>query len=178
MRPSLDQRGFSLVEIMVVVVVIAFSVSVVVVRFDFNLGPKELREEIRRFDVLFHMAWEQAQIEGRSVGVEVERDRFAFFSYDPLQRQWQSMEQDEFFATRELPEGMYFDLRLEDKSIELQTDEEADEDNDISPQILLLSSGEATPFNLYVEADNSDIAYELIVDPLGDSELIEHDRGF
>ena len=173
-RRRLGQRGFTLVEIMVVVVVIAIGVTVIMTRYDFRLGPKE----IRRFNVLFHMAWEQAQIEGRSVGIEIDRGSFSFYSYDPLQRQWQTMENDEFFRTRELPEGMFFDLRLEDKAIELPTDEESDDDIDISPQILLLASGEATPFNLFVESDNADVAFELIVDPLGDTELIEHDRGF
>jgi hypothetical protein len=88
------------------------------------------------------------------------------------------MENDEFFRTRELPDGIYFDLRMEDKAIELQTDDDDDSDIDISPQVLLLASGEATPFNLYVESDDTDIAYELVVDVLGDSELLEHDRGF
>ena len=78
----------------------------------------------------------------------------------------------------ELPDGIYFDLRMEDKAIELQTDDDDDSDIDISPQVLLLASGEATPFNLYVESDDTDIAYELVVDVLGDSELLEHDRGF
>lgn len=178
MPKRLDQRGFTLVEIMVVVVVIAIAVTTVVVKYDFNLGPKHLREEIRRFDRLFQLAWEQAQIEGRSVGIEIEQSRFSFFTYDPLQRQWVGMENDEFFKTRELPEGIYFDLRMEDKDIELPTDDDEDSDIDISPQVLLLASGEATPFNLYVESDNSDIAFELVVDVLGDSELIEHDRGF
>jgi len=174
----LDQRGFTLVEIMVVTVLIAIMATVIVVRFDFRLGPRELREEIRRFDVLFHMAWEQAQIEGRSVGIEIDRSSFSFFTYDPLQRQWLSMENDEFFRRRELPPGIYFDLRLEDKAIELPTDEESEDDNDISPQILLLASGEATPFNLFIESDNADVAFELIVDQIGDSELIEHDRAY
>ncbi|MFK7886198.1 MAG: type II secretion system minor pseudopilin GspH [Gammaproteobacteria bacterium] len=178
MTRRLDQRGFTLIEIMVVVVLIGIAVTTIVVKFDFNLGPKEVREEVRRFERLFQMAWEQAQIEGRSVGIEIDQSSFSFYSYDPLQRQWVGMENDEFFKTRELPDGIYFDLRMEDKDIELQTNDDDDTDIDISPQVLLLSSGEATPFNLYVESDTSDIAYELVVDVLGDSELIEHDRGF
>lgn len=174
----LRQRAFTLVEIMVVVVLIAIMVTVIVVRFDFQLGPRQLREEIRRFDVLLHLAWEQAQIEGRSVGIEIDRGSFSFYSYDPLQRQWVSMENDEFFRRRELPEGIYFDLRLENKAIELPTNEESEDDNDISPQVLLLASGEATPFNLFVESDNASVAFELIVDVIGDSELIEHEKAF
>lgn len=170
------QRGFTLIEILVVIVVIGTVVGVIAVRFDFNTSDDTLREHTRRLDVLLHLAWEQAQIEGRSVGLQIERDSFSFYTYDPLQRQWFAMEEDEFFRRRELPEGVTFDLRMEDKDIELPTAEEVE--GEVAPQVLLLSSGEATPFSLFVESDDTDIVYELTVDPLGGSEIVEHDRGF
>lgn len=173
---SVRQRGFTLIEIVVVTTIIAIIVAAIAVRFDFDTSDERMREQIRRFDVLLHLAWEQAQIEGRSVGLQVEQDAFSFFTYDPLQRQWFALDEDEFFRRRELPQDMTFDLRMEDKNIELPTAE--DDDNKIAPQILLLSSGEATPFSLFLESDSSDIAFELIVDPMGESETIEHDRGF
>ena len=182
-RPAttrLGQRGFTLIEILVVVVIIGTLVTAIMVRTgSFSQGDRRLREEVRRFDVLMNLAWEQAQIEGRSIGIKIDRDRFSFYSYDPLQRQWTTMENDDLFRTRELMEGIDLDLRMENQSVELPTDDgDDDEDTDINPQILLLASGEATPFNLYVEADFTDVDIELVVDVLGESEIIEHDRGF
>lgn len=174
MRPR--QRGFTLIEIVVVVAVIAIAVTVIAVRFDFNRSDDELREQTRRLQVLLHLAWEQAQIEGRSVGLQIERDSFNFVTYDPLQRTWLAMDEEAMFRRRELPEGMTFDLEMEDKDIELPTDDE--DENAIRPQVLLLASGEATPFSLFVESDDTDITYELLVDALGDSQIVEHDRGF
>lgn len=174
------ERGFTLVEMIVVVVMIGFLAATLMIRAGaFSQGDRRLREEVRRFDVLFHFAWEQAQIEGRSIGIKIDRDRFSFYSYDPLNRQWSTMENDSLFQTHELAEGIELDLRMENQSVELPTGEDDDEeDTDINPQILLLASGEATPFSLYAEADFTDIDFELVVDVLGDSELIEHDRGF
>lgn len=174
------QRGFTLVEMIVVVVMIGFLAGTLMIRAGaFSQGDRKLREELRRFDVLFHVAWEQAQIEGRTIGIKIDRDRISFYSYDPLNRSWATMENDDLFKTREFSDGIELDLRMENQSVELPTGEDDEEsDSDINPQILLMASGEATPFSLYAEADFTDIDFELVVDVLGDTELIEYDRGF
>ena len=180
--PADRSAGFSLVEIMVVVVIVGILAAAIVPRFNFDTSEERLREEIRRFDVLLSMAWEQAIIEGRSVGVEIEREAYTFYVYDPLDRQWYNLENDSLLKRRELPEGTYFDLRMEDQEIELATGDEDDEDDDdldeVVPQVLLLASGEATPFSIYVESDDTETEFELVVDPFGDSEIIEHSNDF
>jgi general secretion pathway protein H len=177
------QRGFTLIEIVVVAFIIAIMASTIAVRFNFDTSDKRLREEVRRLDVLLHLAWEQSLIEGRSVGLEITRDSYRFFLYDQFERRWITMQDDRLLKERTLPEGTRFDLRMENTDIELPGPEDDDDDDDndgldnIQPQIMLLSSGEVTPFNVFVENDDTDVRYELIVDAIGGSEIVEHDDG-
>ena len=60
-------------------------------------------------------------------------------------------------------------------------EEDADSDAEIvapTPQILMLSSGEITPFDLYFEMEKIEPAYQLSVLPDGTRELTELEYGY
>lgn len=62
------------------------------------------------------------------------------------------------FAQRELPEGLRFRLRLESREVVLKPNlpqrGDKDENKKNPPHIMVLSSGDVSPFELEIERDN------------------------
>ena len=97
------------------------------------------------------------------LGLRLEPTGYRFLSYDPEAFLWEDLAADDLYKARELPEEVYMELFLEDKEVVLDTArtretpgtssddrEEDDRAGEPEPQLLILSSGELTPFQLWV----------------------------
>ena len=142
-------------------------------------GGRQLDEEMRRFTALVDLAGEEATLQGRDLGLHIDDDRYTFYVFDPDQQTWQTLPEE--LRERVLPEGIRLLLVLEGRPVTLKSDAAKDDDNkDTSdtnadlgpvPQILVLSSGELTPFQLTMESDNVDYHYEITGQPFGGTEV-------
>jgi general secretion pathway protein H len=172
-------RGFTLLEVMVVLVLIGiiFSFAVLSVGTD---GRAELMErETRRLAALLDLAGEEAVLKGEEVAVRFEEDSYEFLVL--TETGWVPLEGDDVLRTRMLPEGLYLKLELEDDPFKIGEkgndnddgdDETADkrEDEGPPPQVFLLSSGEMTPFTATLWARESPHRYLLSASLLGEIE--------
>jgi hypothetical protein len=96
---------------------------------------------------------------------------YRFVELDPVFNQWHEVTDDDLLRPRQLDEGMEFELRLEDRPVSLpsearntEVDKESEErDNGYLPHVLILSSGDVTPFNLRLVrwADRSEVLLEM-----------------
>ena len=138
-------------------------------------GGRELDEEMRRFTTLVDLAGEEAMLEGRDLGVRIEDDRYTFYAFDPDKQTWQAMPEE--LRERVLPEGIRFDLVLEGRPVTLTSPEDEDKKEDSDgglgpvPQVLVLSSGELTPFQLTMESAYVDYHYEITGQPFGGTDV-------
>lgn len=71
---------------------------------------------------------------------------------------------DNLFRARQLPEGMEF-------SIASSQQEGEDNEEENIPEIILLNSGEMTPFELKLSSDRIESYYRLSGDEMGDRTL-------
>jgi general secretion pathway protein H len=138
------QRGFSLLELLVVIVIISilFTFTTLAIR---GTSPEELiQTEAQRLDRLIQLALEEAILKGAEYGVEFKPDSYRFLLF--FENRWQPLENDRLLRQRQLPENMEFELEIE--QIEVLVEEETNDTEDADrpdPQVFILSSGEITP---------------------------------
>jgi general secretion pathway protein H len=164
-------RGFTLLELLVVVVLLAILSAAAVLSVG-NLGDdRELEEESARLFRLLQLADEEAIMNGRDYGVYFEDNRYRFLRYVPESLEWQPAE-DDLFRDREMPDGIWLSLVVEDREVTLELPGESEK---IEPHVVILSSGEVTPFVISIAREFSQ--RETLIEGLPDGriELIEVD---
>jgi len=130
---------------------------------------RDFDTESRRLFTILNLAREESIVQAAEFGFKPTDDTYGFYVYDESQQKWMPYTQLPF-QERNLPEGISLELSVEGKALALSTD---DEEKDIPP-ILLLSSGEITPFTLTifnVDDDGSDHMLEKSLSSDGYSDL-------
>ncbi len=180
------QRAFTLVELLVVIVIIGISVAALLLRITLLRDDRDLEREARRLSALIELAAEEAALQGRDYGLRFGLHGYRFYEQDPATGAWVELAGDDILRERTLPEDLRFNLKLEEREILLTESIEGDrrqreaEDDDgpdpgPAPHVLLLSSGDATPFELTVSRDFDDARAELSGNFLGRVELAFED---
>jgi len=176
-------RGFTLIEIMVVLVLIGIMVSLVQFSFQTNVLENELKKASTRFAGTFTVAAEYSTLNNVELGILIEENRYQFLGFDG--KKWSPFEDNELLSEFELPEHLQMVLnleglpidenalitsdtfKLEDESLFDEGDDfkESDKNKKLIPQIVILSGGEISPFTLTFSAsdefEQSDVAYNV-----------------
>lgn len=153
------QRGFTMLELLVVLVVVGIMVSMATLSFGVLGRDRQSEEETRRFWAVLQQAREEAELQAEDIAVFISADSYEYLRFDPRRNEWLSLADDELYAPRELPEGLRFRLRVESREAVLKpglpdrSDEE--ENQKWPPQVMVLSSGEVMPFELELERDGA-----------------------
>ncbi|MCY1270383.1 type II secretion system protein H [compost metagenome] len=144
--------GFTLIEILVVMVVIACMAGLAVVSAGVAGPARELTHEADRLAGLIGVLADEAVLDNREYGLRVERDRYQVFYYDEASARWQALAD----GARQLPEWAELAIELDGESLVLPTpakDGKQGKDAKTAPpvpQLIILSSGEISPFRLEV----------------------------
>ncbi|MEW7990585.1 MAG: type II secretion system minor pseudopilin GspH [Candidatus Thiodiazotropha sp.] len=154
------QRGFTLIEVMVVVIIIGILINFVTISFGRSSPEDLLQTEARRLSSLLGLASEEALLRSLLIGIDISEDGYSFLYLDD--GTWQPMN-DNLFRPRQLPQGMAFSIASTQQSGE-------DEEENI-PEIILLNSGEMTPFELKLSYDRIDSYYRLSGNEVGEHGL-------
>jgi general secretion pathway protein H len=174
-RPA---RGFTLVEILVVIVIIGIVASMATLAIGVLGRDREVEEQTRRFWAVLQQAREEADLQSLDIGVFVSDNAYEYLRFDQRQGAWQPIYDDKLYERRELPEGLRFRLWLEGREIVMKSGEvdrsDKDEDKKYPPQIAVLSSGEIAPFELRIERDATDALWRVV--GLADNDLHAEER--
>src|SRR5476649_2011637 len=113
-------KGFTLVEILVVVVIIAIVVSLAVLSIGVTGRDSQLDEESRRIEGLVGLLHERALLEGRDFGLRIEPTAYEFVVYEPRRDRWMQLDQEREVRHRDLPKGVTFQLQLDSQVVVLK----------------------------------------------------------
>lgn len=154
MRES-DADGFSLIELLVVMVIIGLFAATAVLSLNVVGPDRELEREALRLRSLLNTLMDEAVLETRDYGIQFSRHGYRFFVYDYRTLTWLDPAGDEFLRARHLAAPLELTLFLDDREVSLEPDREPDPGEQPQPQVVLLASGEITPFEaqLFRDAD-------------------------
>jgi general secretion pathway protein H len=152
-------RGFSLLEILVVVAIIGVFVGVTILSTDLVGFERRLEQEATRLGSLVGFASDEALLQTQDFGILICEDSYHFFIYDYDAADWVPYAARPF-GPHTFESDILLTLMIDDREVELERaadvfpsaltgipdDEELDEMPD--PQIVILSSGEVTPFQV------------------------------
>jgi general secretion pathway protein H len=156
-------KGFTLIEILVVLVIIAVMVSFAVLSVNVTGRDRQLDEETQRIEGLLQLLRERAALEGHDFGLKVETTAYEFLRYDNERERWFTFDDENTFRRRELPKGLEFALRLEARRVVLNVTPHPE----APPQLVIAASGEATPFEIKLSRRGTDATAALSGDALG-----------
>lgn len=189
-RPGTASRGFTLIEILVVLVIVGILYSVIVLSLGVLGDDRELQREARRLSSLLALVSDEAELQGRDFGIEFVRQGYRFVEYDPIFERWGEVLGDEVLRQRRLPEEFEVALYIEDRPIQLAdevADTGGDEDEDerpgplldkYAPHGLILSSGDLSPLDVEVIRRGDDETVRISIEPDGSIKLGEDDDEF
>ena len=170
-------KGFTLVEILVVVVIIAIVVSLAVLSVGVTGRDSQLDEESRRIEGLVGLLHERALLEGRDFGLRIEPAAYEFVVYEPRRDRWMPLDQEREFRHRDLPKGVTFELQLDSQVVVLKPIDRtlSTDQAPPGPQVAIAASGEGTPFRLTLQRDGTQAKASVDGDALGKVSHISSD---
>ena len=175
---STSAKGFTLIELMLVLLMIGLVVSAVQFNVTNDKPEQVLKENSIRFAGLFDLAAEYSLLNNLELGLHVTPESYQFVAYDGVR--WTTID-NEVFQEFKMPELVELSLKLDDLPIDepllisetliknneeeddfrqSDNDDNAEEDEDddneedqeekkaIIPQVYILSGGDITPFSL------------------------------
>jgi general secretion pathway protein H len=161
-------KGFTLVEILVVVVIMAIVISLAVLSIGTTGRDAQLDEESRRIEGLVGLLHERALLEGRDFGMRIEPAAYEFVVYDSRRDRWTALDQEHEFRRRDLPKGVSFQLELDSQVVVIKPmDRNLTSDTTPAPQLAIAASGEGTPFRLTLLRDGTASRASVDGDALG-----------
>ncbi len=153
--------GFTLLEVLVVISIMAVLTGMVVLGFG---GADRAQQQLSLAEGLqqrFELARQRALQRNSTWGVVVEPESYRFAEYDVINAVWVEQAQRPFGA-KEVPVPLR--MRLEVEGETLAVGAQAQADDDVVPDILFFSSGEATPFTLEITNTANDAQWLLECD--------------
>jgi general secretion pathway protein H len=162
-------RGFTLVEILVVVVIMAIVISLTVLSVGVTGRDNQLDQETRRLEGLMDLLHERAVLEGRDFGVRIEPNAYEFVVYDNYRDRWLKFDDEGQYRHRDLPKGIAFQLQLDSQIVVLKAVDRTFKSDTPPPppQLAIAASGEGTPFRLTLMRESTQARAAVDGDAMG-----------
>ncbi len=140
------QRGFTLWELLIVVAIVAITVSLVQLSIGLGDNARDLKRVGKDLGKLIHLLTQEAVFENRNYAISVHDEGFIVLEY--YEGKW-TPAGDAFFQKFGLTESQRSQLLIDDLVIDTTKKKTP------QPHILILASGEMTPFEWRIRDSNT-----------------------
>jgi general secretion pathway protein H len=155
---SFGARGFTLFEILVVVIIVSITVSAVLLSTNLGSDSQNLKVLGKDLSKLIRLLYQEAIFENRNYAISLHHQGFKVLEYNG--EDWVVADQS-FFRKVKLSESQSSDLIVENYVVK-----SVDQD-DLIPHILILSSGEMSPFEWSIDDSDARASITIQGDLLG-----------
>ncbi len=170
-RSNINNKGFTLIEVLLVIVVVGIMVAAIQVNFSSNKPEALLEQESTRFASVFNLASEYGLLNNIELGLYIQHNSYQFVGFDGVR--WSPLPDNELLAVYQLPEAVamtlvFDDLPLEEPSLisaqlftpddellEQMSQDLSEDKKPIVPHVFLLSGGDITPFRVIFSLQES-----------------------
>ena len=156
-----------------VVAIIGILAGAIVLSMAVVGSDRQVEQEALRLRSVIDLLREEALMQSRDYGVLFTETGYRFYVYDYQQSAWLEPTDDRLLKEHTLREPLNLSLTLEDRALVLDPDFDAKEPEDLEPQIMILSSGELTPFEAAVYRNFADGRFTLTAELNGTLEISE-----
>ena len=170
------QAGFTLLELLIVVVIIALLVRAVTLSWDVLGNDREIEQETSRLRSVIDLLQEEALMQSRDYGVMFTETGYRFYIFDYRELEWVEPQADRLLETHTLKPQLSMTLALDGRQVPLVPSFESQDIENPEPQIMVLSSGEVTPFTVEMTRAGIDGRFELTAELDGKLKVVQ--QGF
>ncbi len=186
-------KGFTLLEIMLVLVLLSLTASMIVPRLPSGSNGSDLYRQSERFAALARAANQQALLEGKTLGIKLTStngDSTSNYEFMLLaEKGWKSLEKNRLFRPVSLPEDIQLNYSAGDsfwrEALEYEQDDSSsssffadDEEAAKQPDIVFWSSGEISPANVsFCLDDNQKSCQWVLLEETGEVLVKENLNG-
>ena len=173
--PRSAHAGFSLLELLIVIAIIGLLVQAVTLSMDLLGNDQEIEQETGRLRGLLDLLHEEALMQSRDYGVMFTETGYRIYVFDYAELEWVLPPADRLLETHSLRPRLAMTLALDGRNVPLLPDFESQDLENPEPQIMLLSSGEVTPFTIEMERADRPGRFELTAQLDGELSVSQKD---
>jgi general secretion pathway protein H len=140
--------GFSLLELLIVVAIIGLLAQAVALSWRALGNDRQVEQETGRLSSMIDLLGEEALMQTRDYGIMFTETGYRFYVFDYQTLEWALPQGDRLLEAHALPPLLSMTLMLDGREVPLDPDFESQDVENAEPQVMLLSSGEVTPFTI------------------------------
>lgn len=156
------QNGFTLIELMIVVVIIGVMAAMSTMSVGGN-DMRRLQSEAKRLQQFISLMQDEAIFQQQNFGFHLKENQYSVVTYNTRSHLWENGS-EESLPPYPIPEGIEIEVFVDGEIQQLPIPEDVleswNDDEDffpeerLLPQILMLSSGEVSPFEIELSLTN------------------------
>lgn len=183
MKTSRSNKGFTLIEMMVVLVIIGIIVSSIVLSIRTDDLSEHMEIEMNRMRALLMLAREEAILQDHDMALAIKEDGYSFQRYDVKEQKWLPMDDGQVFRARKLLPGTELILVIADLPVKEKPDrpglsrnksdedEKQKEEEENVQRVVIFPSGDIFPFELILRKQDESVQFKLVANEDGEIEL-------